>query len=396
MMHAIAEGQASLHENPIDRARGSDPPLICLFIMNLAGGGAERVVVELANGFVKRNYDVDLVIVNRVGSLFPELSPRVNVHSLDHRRTLGGIWRLRSYLEKRRPSVVFSHITHTNVASIIARCLSRYRPYLVVVEHSHISHEVKVSRGLARAACWIVPVAYRFADAIAVVAEEMRYTVAKAARLKADKIAVLYNPVVTPKLFRRAAVPPSHPWFAPGSDPVVLGAGRMVRQKNFPLLIQAFALLLQRRRARLVILGEGELRADLERMVQDLGISEYVDLPGFQDNPYPYMRRAGVFALSSDWEGLPGVLIEALACGCPVVATDCKSGPHEILRGGQFGYLVPPGDPQAFADALESALRDPGSSTERISRARQFSLEAALDRYLHVGLVAPTEEVARS
>jgi glycosyltransferase involved in cell wall biosynthesis len=377
-------GGAAAHERFHLRARAGERPLICLFIMNLYGGGAERVVVELANELVQQKYDVDLVVVNRTGPLASHLRPEVNLCSLEQKRTISSIGKFRSYLKRRRPDIVFSHLTHINIASILARLFLKNRPELVVIEHSHFSSELKAAKGLVRVAYMLVPFLYRFADRVAAVSDDMRNSIARFALLPRERVSVLHNPVVSPKIYQRASEQPEHPWLPPSEVPVILAAGRLVRQKNFPLLIRAFATLQKKRRARLIILGDGELRPELMSLAQELGLADVLDLPGFHENPYAFMRSASVFALSSDWEGLPGVLIEALACGCPIVATDCETGPREILCDGKFGRLVSPGDDRALANALEAALDEPGAASERVVRAEHFGVTAAVERYLEL------------
>src|SRR5262249_37227290 len=150
--------------------------------------------------------------------------------------------------------------------------------------------------------------------------------------------------------------PLSHPWFAPGSLPVILGVGRLTWQKDFPTLIKAFALVRSRQPARLLILGEGEKRLELETIVKELGLAADVCLPGYVDNPFAYMHRCSAFVLSSASEGLPNSLIEAMACGAPVISTDCASGTAEILENGRYGPLVPVGDVEAMATAISATL----------------------------------------
>ena len=190
--------------------------------------------------------------------------------------------------------------------------------------------------------------------------------------------------MVSDELDRRAAEPVDHPWLVESTIPVVLGIGRFSPQKNFRLLIEAFALARRRQPLRLILLGEGSLRADLERHAEALGVAGDVDLPGFDANPFRYLRHAAVYVLSSDWEGLPTALIEAMACGTPVVATDCDSGPREILHDGEFGRIVPKGNADALAEAILATVKAPGDSRPRIARAREFSLDRAVDRYLEV------------
>jgi glycosyltransferase involved in cell wall biosynthesis len=206
-----------------------------------------------------------------------------------------------------------------------------------------------------------------------------------------DLLKVIYNPVITPSLVAQARQEPAHPWLAPGQPPVIMGAGRLTRAKDFPTLIRAFAEIRQHREARLMILGEGEERAGLTQLARELGLADDVALPGFTENAMSHMARAAVFVLSSAWEGLPTVLIEALAAGARVVSTDCPSGPREILQEGRLGALVPVGDAHALAEAVLEALERPSTPVPPSALA-PFTKDTAVDHYLQVidDAVAPS------
>lgn len=354
------------------------------FLQDLRGGGAERSVVRLVNGMVERGIPVHLVLINRTGSYLDELDKRVAIHELPQKRTLSSILGFRAYLNEHRPQVVFSTMTHVNIAAIVARMISKHRPRLVTVEHNQITSNLKLKSGAVKLGYALVPYLYPLADAVGAVSEGVRRDIGAFARLPLDKIHVLPNPVVSPELMSLADDPADHDWFTGKNVPVILAVGRLTSQKNFPMLIEAFALLRRRMNARLVILGEGELKPELEALIEKKGLQGDVDLPGFALNPFAYMAKADVFALSSDWEGLPTVLIEAMACGVPVVATNCKSGPDEILEGGRYGHLVPVGDAVAFADALETALVTTKDSQAAVARANHFNLDNAVNRYIEV------------
>ncbi len=222
------------------------------------------------------------------------------------------------------------------------------------------------------------------ADAIVAVSEGVADELARHTGLPRKQIVVIHNAVVSDAVLAKAAEPVPHPWFAPGQPPVILGVGRLTEQKDFPTLIRAFARVRSERASRLVIVGDGkpEARAALLRLASALGCADDLSLPGFTHNPFCYMANAGVFVLSSLHEGLPGVLIQALACGAPVVSTDCPSGPREILEAGRYGQLVDTGDDTAMAGAILAALRHGGDRAPRVARGRQFSVDRAVDRYL--------------
>jgi glycosyltransferase involved in cell wall biosynthesis len=329
-----------------------------------------------------RDIPTDLVVISRQGAFFDELDPRVNVVELPQSRTVASVRGLKHYIETRRPAALVSSLTHVNVAAILANIAARPRARLVVVEHNQHSRNRQLKRGLVSLSYRMVPYLYPKADVVAAVSEGVRDDLAAIAGLRSDRIAILHNPVVTDGLADAAAAEMDHPWLNAPGPPVVLGVGRFTRQKNFPLLIEAFAEARKLRPLRLIILGDGELRAELEAKVRALGIEEDVDLPGFDPNPFRFMRRAAVYVLSSDWEGLPTALIEALACGTPVVSTDCESGPQEILRGGKLSRIVPMGDAPALSRAILATLDAPGDRQARIARANDFTLDRAVDRYL--------------
>jgi glycosyltransferase involved in cell wall biosynthesis len=212
------------------------------------------------------------------------------------------------------------------------------------------------------------------------VAQDLLHTI----HLPSAKVQTIYNPAVNSQFYEDANCPLDDPWFTHAAPPVVLGVGRLHRQKDFSLLIRAFSLIRKERSVRRMILGEGEDRPALEALVKDLGLEEDVALPGFVENPYRYMKAAAVFALSSRWEGFGLVLVEAMAVGTPVVSTDCPSGPAEILEGGKWGRLVPVGDAHVLAGAIISALDDPSTPEGIHHRVLDFSVDHLMQQYLDV------------
>lgn len=354
---------------------------IAAFLQDLAGGGAERVVVLLLNTLA-RDHRVSLVLARAEGPYLADLDPSVEVHDLGGRRTFAAIAPLARWLRTARPDVLMSHLTHVNVAAAIAIRLAGGRVPLVAVEHNQMDLNFALIRTRSvRLAYRATRLVYPGVARIVCVSDGVARSVRRFARVRGGNIVTIANPVVTPQLHALAAEPAAHPWLADQPPPVILGCGRLVEQKDFATLIRAFATLREGRPARLVILGEGPLRAPLERLAADLGIAADVALPGFDRNPFAAMRGAAVFVLSSRWEGLPTVLIEALATGVPVVSTDCPSGPDEVLQGGALGPLVPVGDPSALAAAIGSALDAPVASDLRRSRAADFTVERASAAY---------------
>ncbi len=353
---------------------------VALYMQSFAGGGAERVMVNLASGLAARGLRVDLIVARAEGPYASSIMPGVRLVDLKCRRSLTSLPKLVLYLRREKPDALLSAMGASNLIALWARAAARYRGRLVISVHINLSAHYQHESGLSGR---VFPALYRRfypnADAVIAVSEDAADDLRQAFRLSSDRVRVIYNPVVSPALFLSAAEPLEHPWFGPGQPPVALSVGRLCEQKDFPALIQAFAKVRARIPARLLILGDGPDRARLEAAVAALGLTESVSLPGFAPNPYAYMVRAAAYVLSSRWEGLPTVLIEALACGLPIVSTDCPSGPREILQGGRYGSLVPVGDVEALAVALEASLLGRRAAAPRESWAAFDTARVAVD-----------------
>jgi glycosyltransferase involved in cell wall biosynthesis len=232
---------------------------------------------------------------------------------------------------------------------------------------------------------------YPWADGIVAVSAGVAGVVKGITRLPTHRIRTIYNPAVTADFYSRADEKLHHPWFEPGEPPVILSVGKLAPEKDLPTLIRAFAILCKRNPARLMIIGDGEEEDHLRTLVQKLRINDRVRFEGFQQNPLKYMKRAALFALASKYEGFGLVLAEALACGTPVVATDCPYGPAEILENGEYGALVPVGNSEAMARAMEDALNRTYDREKLRARGNCFSLSNALDEYLDVMALRPSE-----
>lgn len=356
---------------------------IALFLPSLRGGGAERVMVNLARAFTERGLQVDLVLAKAEGPYLSHVPSEVRIVDLQAPRVLVSFPGLVRYLRRECPRALLAALDHTNVLAIWARRLAGVPTRVVVSIHSNLSKATAGACSLrGRLMPLLVELTYPLADAVIAVSQGVAEDLMRLARLSPDKVEIIYNPVVTPDLFEKAEEPLEHPWFAPGEPPVVLGVGRLTPAKDFRTLIRAFALVRKQCPARLMILGEGEERPVLEALVRELGVDNDVSLPGFVDNPYAYMKRARVFVLSSAWEGFGNVLVEAMALGTPVVATNCRSGPNEVLEGGKWGRLVPVGDVDALAHAILAAMAD--KRGKAVERARCFVLEEIATRYAEI------------
>lgn len=330
---------------------------IVVFAASLEGGGAERVMVILANNFARLGFETVMVIAKPVMDYQSELSRDIRLVNLRTKRMWRTLLPLARFLKRNRPDAMLSTLSEANIVALLARQLAGVPKRVIVREANTPSLALLQSPSLKkRLSGWLLKWVYRLADSIVAVSEGVRHDLVDGMSLNAHRVVRIFNPVPIVRVRQLAQEPVDHPWFLPGQPPIILGVGRLSEQKDFSTLLKAFAQVRLQRMARLVILGEGEARASLESLAKKLGIASDVCLPGFDPNPFRYMQRASVFALSSRYEGLPNVLIQAMVCGCPVVSTDCPSGPRDILDGGRYGFLVPVGDAEAMAKAILKVL----------------------------------------
>jgi len=357
---------------------------LAFYVPSLTGGGAQRVTVNLVNGFATRGVDVDLVVSYDTGALKRQVRDDVTLVDLN---TAGvpvvgigaSIPALARYLREETPSVLFSQMHYANVISVVARELSTRKTRLVLTEHTTFGRVEHPKDALVFA---LARRLHPHADHVIAVSAGVERSVRNEIDVPNGQLSVINNPIVTSTLRERAELSVDHLWLNDPNIDVVLGVGRLEPEKDFTTLVEAFAIALREEPSlRLVILGEGSERETLHRTAAALDVDEQVSLPGYVENPYPFMRHADVFALSSRREGLPTALVEAMACGCPVVATDCRSGPREVLADGRYGPLVPVEGPDALAVGIQQVLRQPVSSATLRERAEDYAVETVLDEY---------------
>ncbi|MFO1432060.1 MAG: glycosyltransferase [Candidatus Competibacteraceae bacterium] len=391
---------------------------------DLRGGGVQRMTLIIAGALAERGHRVELVMCSREGPLYSQIPAKVECRELDPvsnlparayalmadpgglgvmlrplllpfklPRTLCYLPALARYLDRERPDALFAATPYLNIVAVLARRLAGVTTRLVISERSHLSTNLSHSGGGTRdwRRRYLPPLmqhAYLQADAIVAVSEGVADDLATHIDIPRQAITRIYNPTFLPELLERAKEAIEHPWFTPDAAPVVLSVGRLGRQKDFSTLLHAFARVRATRPLRLMILGEAsdpgeqdDRQAKLTALADELGITNDFALLGFVPNPFAYMARAAVLVLSSVYEGFPNVLVEAMACGCPVVSTDCPSGPSEILDNGRFGPLVPVGDEAAMAAAIASVLDRPVDKEQLRARAAVFSFDRAIDSY---------------
>lgn len=363
-------------------------PRLALFYGRLGGGGAERMLVNLARGFAESGFPTDLVLSRAGGSHMWLVPPNVRVVDLQSPGTFQNVPKLIDYLKQERPYALLSTTHYANEIALWAKRLGQVPTKIIVREANHLSqlvqHQSNSTYGNQfryQLMPWFARAFYPWADGVVAVSQGVAEDLAKIANLSLEQIQVIYNPTITPELSQQAQKTVEHPWFAKETPPVILGVGKLHPQKDFPTLIRAFAQVRQQREARLIILGWGKERPKLEALAAELGLHNVVDFLDHVKNPYAYMAKAEVFVLSSAWEGLPNVLIEALAVGVPTVATDCPSGPKEILQGGQYGWLMPVADPPAMAAAILQVLEGERKPVDP-AWLDQFTLQTSLRKYL--------------
>lgn len=364
----------------------ADGPSLSFYIPNLIVGGAEQVTLNIVNGLFQRGYDVELVLSHPHGKLRSEIDSGVPVVALGESRVpiagiVAHIPRLVAYLDENQPDALISQVTHANVVCLMAGRLASAETRIVPTEHNAFDVEPPESiksQILRRLAVRVLPTA----DELIAVSQGVADSLVTKTGLQTDDVHVLHNPIDIEGVRERATNPVDHRWIEDDELDVVLFVGRLHPQKDLETWLRAFARVHQSNPdTRAVIAGQGPLQEDLTDTATKLGIEDVVSIPGYVDNPYRFMHQASVFLLSSRFEGLPTVLIEAMACGCPIVSTDCPSGPAEILDNGEYGRLTPVGNVDAIATAVEQTLEDPVESSILSQQADDFAPGVVLDEY---------------
>lgn len=363
---------------------------LAFYLPSLAGGGAERVIVNLANQYVRQGHKVDILLHNPENAYRQALDPRVEIRLIPLERRLLGlhvIARLAPYLRARYTALLSSI---RNFPPILAKRLTLSGTRVVVREAAQPSRILREAARKSLEARLATKLGYRYlyplADAVVAVSKGVAADLTQITKMPACKVRVIYNPMITEDFFDLSKAPVDHPWFVKAETPIVIGVGRLHPVKGFDTLLRAFARVVREVEARLVILGEGEERQRLEQLARDLGITQSVSMPGFDPNPLRYLSRASVFVLASRSEGMPGALIQAIASGCSVVATNCSSGVLEVTEDGKYGTIVPVDDVEAMATAISQALQGKESSTPSEEWLTRFRVDTVASQYLQVML----------
>jgi glycosyltransferase involved in cell wall biosynthesis len=363
---------------------------VLVFRPTLGDGGADRVTVTLLHHLDRTRFAPSIALVKPNGVLVDEIPPDVPVVDLGAPRLAAAVPYLARAIRARKPDVVVCTAGGANVIAAAAHRLAGSSARLVLSERSSLRRNDR--SGLRTAVeLRLKRLAYRRADLITAVSEGVARDLIELLALARSRVAVVYNPMIADDLPARAAEPIAHPWFAE-PQPILLAVGRLVDIKDYPAMLDALVAIRRTCPARLAILGEGPRRGELLARASSLGVADAVAFLGYDKNPYRYMKRASLVLQSSRAEGLPGALIQSLACGTPVVATDCDHGPREVVRDGLDGYLVKVGDPGALAARALAILGDPGLRARLgaagAEGARRFSIASSMARY-HAAIGGP-------
>lgn len=356
---------------------------IAILATDFAGGGVSRMLVNLANGFAAQQQTVIFFVENQHHVYLSSLAETVELIILNSSTHKNLLKSLVIKLEHLQPEVMLSGMLADHQLALDARRKSQFKPRLFFRSGTNYLEEVFTS-GLISG--WKkkrqITKLYRSADSTICVSRGVAEGLSKLCSIPLKSIHVLKNPTVTPELMEKSQMPIDHPWFGSDELPVILGVGSLSRRKNFELLIRAFALVRKEVACRLVIIGDGKRKDRLIELAQSLSVVEYVQLLGFIDNPYPYMKAASLFVLSSNREGSPNVLVEAMATGTPVVSTDCPSGPQEILKQGEYGDIVPMNDEAIMAKAIVANFKQPKSKTVLQEAVEPYYLAGSCSAYI--------------
>ncbi len=359
---------------------------ITFLIYSMDGGGAQRVFTELINNFASRGYKTKLALAQKRGSYLEQIDQATEIIDLDISGFLKGVFKIARYLRKEKPEVLLSTMNTMNVMVLLASVLARHKGRVVVREANILSLSLKKTKaGKAFLLSSATKVLYPKADKIIANSKGMVRDLTENFSIPENKIVQIYLPLNIKKIREKAEEALDHPWMANPENRVVLSVGSLTEQKDYTALLKAFSKIDNKYNLKLIILGEGPERDKLERLSRKLGIEERVSMPGFASNPYSYMKHADAFVLTSKWEGIPNVLIEAIAVGTPVISTDCKWGPAEILQNGKYGKLVPVGDYTSLSRAITDTINASPDTEEAFAYVEStFSIEKISEEYLDI------------
>jgi glycosyltransferase involved in cell wall biosynthesis len=362
---------------------------LCIFLKSLPTGGVEKMMLNLAGGLADRGYQVEIVLFERTDSSVDSVPESVTLMGLTPGGTKRGGRKLfavarafREYVRKHRPDIVISAKEQANLVNVIFRLVYRSNYRSVITRHVPLDGGL-VGTDAKPLVRWLYKRMLWRADGIVAVSEGIAGEIRTLFPARAwDKVSVISNPVIDDSIYEKSGQHIEEPWFKDRREPVIVASGRLSVQKGFDILLEAVSILMQKMHVRLLVLGEGAMHESLMDDITRLSLKNNVKLLGFKANPYPYYKNADLFVLSSRWEGQPLALIEALALGTRVVATDCRTGPNEILEGGRLGILVTPEDHTSLAEGIEAAfMKERNNSSDREHDIGKYRISEASKEY---------------
>lgn len=359
---------------------------ITIFYRNLSQGGVQKMMVKVANYFASKGFSVTLLLIRKEGVFFDQLDKSVVVKGLDVSGFFNILKKLTAFIRDEKPTVLFTATPTLNITSLLARYRARAKTKVILSERISPLQELKGKpHGLFKLSFLFIPIIYRLADGIIAVSKGVAYDLSKYFFLDNKSISVVYNPAYETSYFENEVL---HKWLSPDGHNVisiVVSAGRLSPQKNFKLTIDALNVInADKVKVRLIILGEGEQKQELEDYIMTLGASEWICMAGFVKNPKAWIAQADLFVLSSKWEGFGNILIDALSAQTTIVSTSCKSGPSEILGDGLYGYLLNDFTPESMAKAIAYALSHKMEKSDLLKRAQEFSEEKIMMHYENI------------
>lgn len=353
---------------------------ICFFAPNLEGGGAERVISILAARFSESAYEVDLVLANAAGPYLNDIPDSVEVINFKCKKMILTLPKIIKYLRTQQPDILFTSHMHVSTIALYAVKLSFIKTRVFVRQPTMLMPSSRKRSWTSKLRQKLFLMASKSAYRIIVTSKSMSKEFQNLSGLSSDKIVIIYNPVPIQTIEKKSLEILEHPWFKDGELPVILAVGRLITVKDFRTLVKAFCITHNKIPTRLLILGEGPLRAEIEELIEKLGVKDLVQMPGFVSNPYQYMKHSQVFVLSSLWEGFPNSMVEAMACGTAIVSTDCDGGASEVLEFGKWGKIVPIENEQKMAEAIVETL-SMENLPNVVERVTEFSVDHIFKKY---------------
>ena len=376
---------------------------VSLFFVSFSPGGGERAMLELSHALVGDGFDVDMIVINLKGFYIDQVDKRVNIINLNSKRIIFSLPKLISYLRTVKPGVILALEEYTHIIALLGVKLSRVNTRVILrIGNIYSILFKKYKNRRDKVLSFIARIIYRKCDKVIAVSKGVAHDVEKTFSMPQEKIVVINSPKHINEIIVKSKASVEHSWLNDDTKKVIIASGRLREQKDFFTLVKAFNLIKNNNNLRLIIIGDGGDKKELKQLIYKLELSKQVDLVGFIKNPYSYLAKADVFALSSLWEGLPNALLEAAVCGLPIVATDCTAGPREVLapssdfryqmtkgvEEAEFGILVSVGDVPGLARALESLIKDDQMrnkyAQKSLERSKDFEAKKILEKYKKV------------